>query len=437
VHTTGTDLPFLSTFNARACQTLGKDMIWRDYVQGAWRMRRLGKGHTIHLLIAPEIWTLIQREMRSAGAEGLSQSPLRAVGAWLVINSCRSDRLQHTQLMFQDAANVWRRSAFRTLLADPATVDRDQRAGAVDCFVEPVDISIGDTIAAAEDWASRVEKLQDRFGAFCGTEDDQRTLVEVKARLRTGRSGSSELGDSLVLETEITQENEQVQQREQEQEREQQVEIEKCVDNAYSRDEEAQVPWAFDEVIGRGVVPYPDVAHVDPEAAPFYRLSSFKLYLRKAVAAPEYLAVSSNYFNPRWTGERRLKNVVCVLEYVPRQDHVNDISHPDEVARICSEEFVNEYEGPPPGPDSPLEREYSARTQTTLEQAFSLFDVLKEDRIPPGLMWHVLQAVHDRPPAPGEVEGAIRFFSHERRGFDGKALSRMLLQVGGGGWPQR
>ena len=36
IHTTGTDLPFLSTFNARAVQTLSKDMVWRDYVQGAW-----------------------------------------------------------------------------------------------------------------------------------------------------------------------------------------------------------------------------------------------------------------------------------------------------------------------------------------------------------------------------------------------------------------
>jgi hypothetical protein len=53
IHTTGTDLPFLSTFNARAVQTLGKDMVWRDYVQGAWRMRRLARGHTIHLLVSP------------------------------------------------------------------------------------------------------------------------------------------------------------------------------------------------------------------------------------------------------------------------------------------------------------------------------------------------------------------------------------------------
>eukprot|EP00952_Eustigmatos_sp_NYUAD-ZCMA_P002779 12166-Eustigmatos_ZCMA.PRE.1 len=61
--TTGTDLAFLSTFNARAVQTLGKDMVWRDYVQGAWRMRRLGKGHVIHLLVIPEVAELIKREL--------------------------------------------------------------------------------------------------------------------------------------------------------------------------------------------------------------------------------------------------------------------------------------------------------------------------------------------------------------------------------------
>ncbi len=67
IHTTGTDLPFLSTFNARAVQTLGKDMVWRDYVQGAWRMRRLGRGHSIHLYVIPEVYQTIHRDLALAG----------------------------------------------------------------------------------------------------------------------------------------------------------------------------------------------------------------------------------------------------------------------------------------------------------------------------------------------------------------------------------
>ena len=49
-----------------AVQTLGKDMVWRDYVQGAWRMRRLARGHTIHLLVIPEVKELIHRELARA-----------------------------------------------------------------------------------------------------------------------------------------------------------------------------------------------------------------------------------------------------------------------------------------------------------------------------------------------------------------------------------
>jgi len=52
---------------------------------------------------------------------------------------------------------------------------------------------------------------------------------------------------------------------------------------------------------------------VDERHRPFYELRAFRLYKRKPLELPPYLAASTNYFNPRWTGERRLKNVVvCV-----------------------------------------------------------------------------------------------------------------------------
>jgi len=35
------------TIDARAVLTLGKDMTFRDYAQGAFRMRGIGKGQTI------------------------------------------------------------------------------------------------------------------------------------------------------------------------------------------------------------------------------------------------------------------------------------------------------------------------------------------------------------------------------------------------------
>ena len=57
VHTTGIDIK--QALSAVAVVTLGKDMTLRDYSQGCWRMRALGKGQCIHLLFTPEIRGLI------------------------------------------------------------------------------------------------------------------------------------------------------------------------------------------------------------------------------------------------------------------------------------------------------------------------------------------------------------------------------------------
>ena len=51
VHTTGLDVH--QCVDARACLTVGKDMTFRDYVQGAYRMRGIGKGQTIDVLLIP------------------------------------------------------------------------------------------------------------------------------------------------------------------------------------------------------------------------------------------------------------------------------------------------------------------------------------------------------------------------------------------------
>ena len=52
VHTTGVDVQ--QAPGVTAALTLGKDMTWRDYTQGAWRMRQIGKGQRLDVLITPE-----------------------------------------------------------------------------------------------------------------------------------------------------------------------------------------------------------------------------------------------------------------------------------------------------------------------------------------------------------------------------------------------
>ncbi len=50
---------------------------------------------------------------------------------------------------------------------------------------------------------------------------------------------------------------------------------------------------------------------------PFYDMSQFKLRHQSSVQFPDYVMASTNYFNRAWTGMRRLKNVVMILEWVP------------------------------------------------------------------------------------------------------------------------
>src|SRR5690348_7853227 len=51
------------------------------------------------------------------------------------------------------------------------------------------------------------------------------------------------------------------------------------------------------------------------EPSQFYKLEEFKLYKRRPLQFPEYVGVSNNYFDKRWSGARRVKNVVMVLDW--------------------------------------------------------------------------------------------------------------------------
>lgn len=57
IHTTGMDIKH--ALNARAAVTLGKDMTFRDLAQGAFRMRGIGEGQTVSILVIPEVLDLL------------------------------------------------------------------------------------------------------------------------------------------------------------------------------------------------------------------------------------------------------------------------------------------------------------------------------------------------------------------------------------------
>ena len=69
VHTTGMDIK--QAIDARAVCTLGKDMTLRDHAQGVYRMRGLGKGQTITVLVVDEVKELVAESVLPSWASGL------------------------------------------------------------------------------------------------------------------------------------------------------------------------------------------------------------------------------------------------------------------------------------------------------------------------------------------------------------------------------
>ena len=142
IHTTGMDISHM--LSARAALTLGKDMVFRDLAQGAYRMRGIAKGQTIALLVIPEVQQLMKRQLSKArpaaavvedvpvgegavGAPSVERAPsaadrrpqselLQDVAAWLTLNSMRTERVQFDQLCAQNLATLWRQNAWTQLL---------------------------------------------------------------------------------------------------------------------------------------------------------------------------------------------------------------------------------------------------------------------------------------------------------------------------------
>ena len=172
IHTTGMDIK--QSLDACAAVTLGKDMTLRDLAQGCWRMRGLGQGQTVQLLIVNEVLELV-REAEEASQPKLASgdvphqggaaqavepathihlevaTQLNAVVAWLVTNSMKSERLQQLQLFDQSVASVWRKQAFDLLLSAKVPKPKGPTGGAlVTRFHDPLDEAA--VVKALEEW---------------------------------------------------------------------------------------------------------------------------------------------------------------------------------------------------------------------------------------------------------------------------------------------
>ena len=310
VHTTGMDISHV--LNATAVLTLGKDMTFRDYVQGAFRMRGIAKGQKIHLFVIPEVERLIRRELAHAEVI-VSENPsitevLRSVCGWLVINSMRMERIQFNQLCIQNITNVYKKNGYTTLIKDyQCFIDGKQRSDphltkAINIFREPIDFSLEAAVPEPSIFYQSLQKKIDDNKDFIY---EQEELNSVNSIVQLVKDSTVDDVGERILNAEMVQEQEQEKEQQQEQEQEQEVEIEKYVDLAYSRENEEPTPWPFSSLLSV------------PTAEQFYTANEFHLYKRNPIEFPQYIKVSNNYFDKRWSGPRRIKNVVIVLEWIP------------------------------------------------------------------------------------------------------------------------
>ena len=104
-------------------------MVFRDFAQGAFRMRGIGDGQTISLVMIPEIVEVMAKELGKISKEGSASaaheapegSPrrkLKDVASWLVVNAMRSEHVQLNMLAQQDLNGMARLNACNQLLLE-------------------------------------------------------------------------------------------------------------------------------------------------------------------------------------------------------------------------------------------------------------------------------------------------------------------------------
>lgn len=160
VHTTGTDVR--QSASATAVITLGKDLVFRDYAQGAYRMRGIGKGQRLCLYLIPEVTSRISEVLGPFKTGDM----LRDVPAWLLLNSMKVEGLQFFKLSLQELANVWRKKAIGNLMRDSAYANAhaDIVNGYIRCrrFHSDRPISLAAAVAAATEDNTNANEERER-----------------------------------------------------------------------------------------------------------------------------------------------------------------------------------------------------------------------------------------------------------------------------------
>ena len=236
IHTTGMDIR--QPLVCEAVITLGKDMVFRDYAQGSWRMRRLGVGQRLKVLIIPEVKRLMISQNAAAGKMGsFLDGPVKSlysrdqccdilqdICSWLVINGMKSEKVQFAMLCEQNLTNIWRKKAFALLLREHANVGTsvapDLVPKAIDTFRERLDYSVRNCVPKTSTLSDRLTHLLHRNSVFVDKEDAPKVSA-IQSAAAASQVSSLEANSEMDIDPDASRAFSSEQQQEQEQEQEQ------------------------------------------------------------------------------------------------------------------------------------------------------------------------------------------------------------------------
>jgi Ca2+-binding EF-hand superfamily protein len=440
VHTTGTDVK--QHFTAKAAITVGKDTVFRDYAQGAFRMRGIESGQRLGLLLIPELFSTINAQIalgrgdlmhlaaippagdvreRAARAELLAD-----VVGWLTINAMSSERVQASLLVKQNLLNVWRKRHFRLLCARASGDAADKSGEAlklVSLFREHVDNSIANVLQEQHAYRDTLYALVAKIGGS-DSPDEQRIVQKVLAGLDAdpappvppqGRPAvvrdANELEGERVQQQEQEQEQEQEQQQQQEQEMEMEQEQERVeiapLKQPYERDDPKPLVWPLEQLgaawAGSDVEQATGAALTVTPKTPFYALSALCVKGGGAaggnaqLAFPPYMLLSQNHLPAKWSTSktpRRYRNVILVLEWVPDVALLREA----EAARATGAQALDDEQ------------------RRQLKSAFDLFDADGSGHLSRGELRQVLRALDVENRNDAAVEAVFQTADRDKSG---------------------
>lgn len=256
---------------------------------------------------------------------------------------------------------------------------RQRLNDALSAFVEPVDTSVLAKPPQPQPLCKILAGRAEQWARLITSERDLE-LRDLILGMVTDAVGLSS------METEQSKEQEQEKEAEQEQERE--VEMERYVDLAFLRDGEEPTRWAFCTLAQRGGGAASsdggggngssDTMPTPLHNGTFYTASQFRLHSRISLPFPPYLLCSRNYFDLGLRGERRLKNAMMVLEWVPSASQLTPL--PTGATPLCEAQ------------------------QTRLQSALRLLDLDSSGSFERGELREALRSAEDLQLSEGELD---------------------------------